>query len=227
MNLPQHIAIIMDGNGRWAKKRGLPRVEGHKKGVEALIKTIFACRNLGIKYLSVYAFSTENWQRPKEEIDSLGELVSRSIDNELLKLEKMNVKLRALGRLDAFPLELQKKITSAVEKSKNNTGLNFSVLMNYGGRAEIVDAVNKIIESGKKNITEADFQKFLYTKELPDPDLLIRTASEMRISNFLLWQLAYTEIYVTDVLWPDFGEKELEKAIENFSRRERRFGRVK
>jgi undecaprenyl diphosphate synthase len=226
MDLPQHIAIIMDGNGRWAKKRGLPRVEGHKRGTDALTKTILACEKLGIKYLSVYAFSTENWQRPKEEIDALANLVSRSIDKEIEEMEKLNVKLRALGRLDAFPVELQKKIEEAVKRSKNNTGLNFSVLLNYGSRAEIVDAVNKIIESGKKNISEADFQKFLYTKDLPDPDLLIRTASEMRISNFLLWQLAYTEIYVTDVLWPDFDEKELKKAIEDFSTRERRFGKV-
>ncbi len=234
-NIPQHIAIIMDGNGRWAKKRGLPRAAGHKRGAESLREAVRACNELGVKHLTVYAFSTENWQRPEDEVGFLMGLFLEAINNEVNKLHKNNVRIRFLGRLQQFSKELQEKMRWAMDLTEKNTAGNLNVMVNYGGRAEITDAVNEIVkgiegsEGGggrRKEITEEEIENNLYTKGIPDPDLLIRTANEMRISNFLLWQIAYSEIYVTDVLWPDFNKQELIKAIEEYGKRERRFGKT-
>lgn len=226
IQVPNHIAIIMDGNGRWAKKRGLPRTLGHKEGAAALRKVITHAAQLGIKYLTVYAFSTENWKRSQEEVSALMFLFKNYIKNEEKNIMKNNIRFMVSGRSEHVSSSLLKAIRDLEEKSKDNTGLTFNIAFNYGGRAEIVDAVNKMLKSGKEEITEEDFADYLYNK-LPDPELLIRTSGEMRISNFLLWQIAYSEIYITDTLWPDFNELELEKAIENFNKRDRRFGGVK
>jgi undecaprenyl diphosphate synthase len=218
----------MDGNGRWAKKRGLPRIAGHKVGADSLKEAVKTCAEAGVKYLTVYAFSTENWKRPEEEVGFLMSLFSQTLDREVAELEKNNVRLRFLGRLQDFSSDLQKKMQDAMEKLSKNTGLNLNVMVSYGGRAEIVDAIRGMTKDEVPNdeITEETVGKYLYTKGIPDPDLLIRTASEMRVSNFLLWQIAYAEIYVTEVLWPDFRKKELLAAIEDYSRRERRFGKT-
>ncbi len=225
--LPQHIAIIMDGNGRWAKKRGLPRAAGHHMGAESVRAAVKACGEFKIKYLTLYAFSTENWQRPKEEVSSLMELLSNTIDKELSSLIENKVRIRFFGRTSQLSSALQEKIKRAEDATKNNQGLNLNIMLNYGSRAEIVDAVNRILSEGKNSsIDEKLFSRYLYTAEIPDPDLLIRTASEMRISNFLLWQLAYAEIYVTDKCWPDFNREEMAKALLDYQKRERRFGRV-
>lgn len=224
--VPNHIAIIMDGNGRWAKKRGLPRTLGHKEGATALRKIITHSAELGIKYLTVYAFSTENWKRSKEEVSALMFLFKSYIKNEEKNIMENNIRFMVSGRREGVSSSLLEAIDHLQEKSKNNTGLTFNIAFNYGGRAEIIDAVNKILKSGKEEITEVDFHKYLYN-DIPDPEFLIRTSGELRISNFLLWQIAYSEIYITDTLWPDFDEKELEKAIEVFNQRERRFGGVK
>ena len=226
IQVPNHIAIIMDGNGRWAKKRGLPRTFGHKEGAAALRKVITHAAQLGIKYLTVYAFSTENWKRSQEEVSALMFLFESYIKNEGKNIMKNNIRFMVSGRSEHVSPSLLKAIRELEEKSKNNTGLTFNIAFNYGGRAEIIDAVNKILKSGKQEISEEDFSNYLYNK-LPDPELLIRTSGEMRISNFLLWQIAYSELYITDTLWPDFNEAELEKAIENFNKRDRRFGGVK
>lgn len=226
IQVPNHIAIIMDGNGRWAKKRGLPRTFGHKEGAAALRKVITHAAQLGIKYLTVYAFSTENWKRSQEEVSALMFLFKSYIKNEEKNIMKNNIRFMVSGRSEHVSPSLLKAIRELEEKSKNNTGLTFNIAFNYGGRAEIIDAVNKILKSGKQEISEEDFSNYLYNK-LPDPELLIRTSGEMRISNFLLWQIAYSELYITDTLWPDFNEAELEKAIENFNKRDRRFGGVK
>ena len=226
IQVPDHIAIIMDGNGRWAKKRGLPRTLGHREGAASLRKVITHAAELGIKYLTVYAFSTENWKRSQDEVSALMFLFKSYIKNEEKNIMKNNIRFMVSGRTDNVSPTLLKAIHELEEKSSKNTGLTFNIAFNYGGRAEIVDAVNKIIKSGVENITEDTFGKYLYNN-LPDPELLIRTSGEMRISNFLLWQIAYSEIYITDTLWPDFDEAELEKAIENFNKRDRRFGGVK
>lgn len=224
--VPDHIAIIMDGNGRWAKKRGLPRTLGHREGAASLRKVITHAAELGIKYLTVYAFSTENWKRSQEEVSALMFLFKSYIKNEEKNIMKNNIRFMVSGRTDNVSPTLLKAIHQLEEKSSKNTGLTFNIAFNYGGRAEIIDAVNKVIKSGAESITEDEFGKYLYNN-LPDPELLIRTSGEMRISNFLLWQIAYSEIYITDTLWPDFDEAELEKAIENFNKRDRRFGGVK
>lgn len=224
--VPDHIAIIMDGNGRWAKKRGLPRTLGHREGAASLRKVITHAAELGVKYLTVYAFSTENWKRSQEEVSALMFLFKSYIKNEEKNIMKNNIRFMVSGRTDNVSPTLLKAIHQLEEKSSKNTGLTFNIAFNYGGRAEIIDAVNKVIKSGADNITEEEFGKYLYNN-LPDPELLIRTSGEMRISNFLLWQIAYSEIYITDTLWPDFDEAELEKAIENFNKRDRRFGGVK
>ena len=224
---PQHIAIIMDGNGRWAQRRGLPRIAGHRAGAESLRACVKACAELKVGYLTVYAFSTENWRRPKEEVDFLMQLLAQTIDHEIDDLNKNQVRLRFLGRINELNLELQKKIAGAMEKTKGNRGLNLNVMFNYGGRAEIVDAVNTALEKGKTKITEADIAASLYTRELPDPELLIRTANEMRISNFLLWQIAYAELHVTKMLWPDFRKEHLVLAIKDYNNRIRKFGKTK
>jgi undecaprenyl diphosphate synthase len=228
-NLPRHIGFIMDGNGRWAKQRGLPRLAGHRAGAENLRRVLRACGEWGIKYVTIYAFSTENWGRPKEEVEGLLNLLDQYIDKELPELVKEGVQVRHIGRMDGVPERLQEKIRQAVEATKGNERLILCVAFNYGGRAEIVDAVRKIIAKGYKpeEVDEDLISSHLYTAGIPDPDLIIRTAGEMRLSNFLLWQSAYAEYYSTPVYWPDFDEEELYKALLDFSRRERRFGLVK
>lgn len=228
-NLPKHIGFIMDGNGRWAKQRGLPRLAGHRAGAENLRRVLRACGEWGIKYVTIYAFSTENWGRPKEEVEGLLNLLDQYIDKELPELVKEGVQVRHIGRMDGVPERLQEKIRQAVEATKGNDRLILCVAFNYGGRAEIVDAVRKIIAEGYRpeEVDENLISSHLYTAGIPDPDLIIRTAGEMRLSNFLLWQSAYAEYYSTPVYWPDFDEEELYKALLDFSRRERRFGLVK
>lgn len=225
-NVPTHIAIIMDGNGRWAKKKGLPRTFGHKEGAVALRKIIAHAAKIGVKYLTVYAFSTENWKRSQEEVSALMFLFKSYIKNEEKNIMENNIRFMVSGRRENVSKSLLEAIDNLQEKSKNNSGLTFNIAFNYGGRAEILDAVNRILKSGRTEITEEEFSKYLYNN-IPDPELLIRTSGELRISNFLLWQIAYSEIYITDTLWPDFDEKELDKAIESYNKRERRFGGVK
>lgn len=224
--VPKHIAIIMDGNGRWAKKRGLPRTFGHKEGAAALRKIITHAAEIGVKYLTVYAFSTENWKRSQEEVNALMFLFKSYIKNEEKNIMKNNIRFMVSGRKENVSESLLEAIDKLQDKSKNNTGLTFNIAFNYGGRAEIIDAVNKILKSGKESIDEEEFSKYLYN-DIPDPELLIRTSGELRISNFLLWQIAYSEIYITDTLWPDFDERELDIAIESYMKRDRRFGGVK
>lgn len=224
--IPNHIAIIMDGNGRWAKKKGLPRTFGHKEGAVALRKIITHAAKIGVKYLTVYAFSTENWKRSQEEVSALMFLFKSYIKNEEKNIMENNIRFMVSGRRENVSKSLLEAIDNLQEKSKNNSGLTFNIAFNYGGRAEILDAVNRILKSGRTEITEEEFSKYLYNN-IPDPELLIRTSGELRISNFLLWQIAYSEIYITDTLWPDFDEKELDKAIESYNKRERRFGGVK
>ena len=225
-SIPSHIAIIMDGNGRWAERRGLPRTLGHKEGAVALRKIITYAGEIGIKYLTVYAFSTENWRRSKDEVDALMFLFKTYLKNEEKNIMKNNVRFLVSGRKDGVSLPLLKAIKNLEDKSKDNTGLTLNIAFNYGGRAEIIDAVNSILKLKKDHIDEENFSKYLYS-DMPDPELLIRTSGELRISNFLLWQIAYSEIYITEALWPDFDEKELDKAIESYNGRDRRFGGVK
>jgi undecaprenyl diphosphate synthase len=224
--IPNHIAIIMDGNGRWAEKRGLPRTFGHKEGADALRKIITYAGKIGVKYLTVYAFSTENWKRSKDEIDALMFLFKTYLKNEEKNIMKNNVRFLVSGRKNGVSSSLLEAIKKLEDKSRDNTGLTLNIAFNYGGRAEIIDAVNSILKSGADNINEEDFSKYLYN-DIPDPELLIRTSGEFRISNFLLWQIAYSEIYITKALWPDFDEKELDKAIQSYNERDRRFGGVK
>ncbi|MDU1911739.1 isoprenyl transferase [Fusobacterium sp.] len=224
--IPSHIAIIMDGNGRWAEKRGLPRTLGHKEGADVLRKIITYAGRIGVKYLTVYAFSTENWKRSKEEVDTLMFLFKTYLKNEEKNIMKNNVRFLVSGRKDGVRSSLLEAIEKLEDKSKDNTGLILNIAFNYGGRAEIIDAVNSILKLGIENIDEEKFSKYMYN-DIPDPELLIRTSGEFRISNFLLWQIAYSEIYITDALWPDFDEKELDKAIQSYNERDRRFGGVK
>lgn len=223
--IPSHIAIIMDGNGRWAEKRGLPRTLGHKEGANALRKIITYAGKIGVKYLTVYAFSTENWKRSKDEVEALMFLFKTYLKNEEKNIMKNNVRFLVSGRKDGVSPSLLESIKKLEDKSKNNTGLTLNIAFNYGGRAEIIDAVNSILKSGISEIEEEKFSKYLYN-DIPDPELLIRTSGELRISNFLLWQIAYSEIYITDALWPDFDERELDKAIQSYKERDRRFGGV-
>ena len=225
--LPNHIAIIMDGNGRWAEQHRLPRFEGHVAGVQSARSTIRYLNNkYHIKYLTFYGFSTENWDRPEVEVGGIFHLFESILDKEAQELHKERVKLCHLGRLEGLPQGLQQVIKRALELTKKNTGLTLSFAFNYGGRAEILDAVRHIIAEGipPQNIDEGLFSNYLYTADLPDVDLLIRTGGEIRISNFLIWQAAYSEYYFTDVLWPDFDEKEIEKALLSYKQRQRRFG---
>ncbi|WP_047384287.1 isoprenyl transferase [Cetobacterium sp. ZWU0022] len=228
MNLlvPNHIAIIMDGNGRWAKAKGMPRTYGHKAGADTLRKILTSCGELGVKYLTVYAFSTENWKRAKEEVDTLMFLFKTYLRNEKKLLMKNNVKFLVSGRKEGVSEDLLNEIKKLEEATKGNTGITLNIAFNYGGRVELVDAIKKIVENKEENITEETVEKYLYN-QLPDPELLIRTSGEIRISNFLLWQIAYSEIYVTDTYWPDFDKAELIKAIESYQKRDRRFGGVK
>ncbi|NLV91182.1 MAG: isoprenyl transferase [Firmicutes bacterium] len=228
--LPQHVAIIMDGNGRWATARGLVRSNGHRAGVEALKKTVREAHNLGIAYLTVYAFSTENWRRPQSEIDFLFYLLSEGLRTEIDELVGNDVKIRVLGDLTPLPESLQEAVAQAVKRTEGNDGLRLQIALNYGGRSEIVEACRRVCQkvlAGELNpdeLTEEGFASFLYTAEIPDPDLVIRTGGEMRLSNFLLWQSAYSELVVTDLFWPDFDGAALRQAIDCYVRRERRFG---
>ena len=223
-HIPIHIGIIMDGNGRWAKKRGLPRTFGHKAGGETFVNIVTECRKMGIKCLTVYAFSTENWKRSETEVSALMSLMKEYMVRYTEDLVKNGIRLRILGDLSRFENSTVEEINKRIEMSKNNDGMTLCIALNYGGRAELTTAVNKLLKSGKTEITEKDISDSLYTEGLPDPDLIIRTSGEQRTSNFLLWQSAYSEYYFTDVLWPDFDEKELKKAVEEYSKRNRRFG---
>lgn len=228
LHIPTHVAIIMDGNGRWAKKRGLPRLLGHRQGVENIRPILNASVEFGIKYLTIYAFSTENWNRPLDEVRGLMSILEQTIQRETPELHKNGVRIRHLGRMDGLSPHLQKLIANAVELTSKNERLNLNVAFNYGGRAEIIDAVKRIVADGipAEQITESLFTHYLYTGETPDPDLVIRTAGEMRLSNYLIWQSAYAEYYSTPVYWPDFNKDELYRALVAFNQRERRFGKV-
>ena len=222
----------MDGNGRWAKKRGLPRLAGHRSGVKAIKKIVPVCDRLGIKYLTLYAFSKENWTRPEDEINGLMRLLVEFIDAELRDMIKNRICLKVIGNIEELPKLVRQKLHKAIEDTKNNEGVQLNLALNYGGRQEILKAVNEILidykngQVKKEDVTSELLSQHLYTKDMPDPDLLIRTSGENRISNFLLWQLSYSEIYGTETLWPDFGEIEFQKAIDNYLLRERRYGNV-
>jgi len=224
--LPIHVAIVPDGNGRWAEKRGLSRLAGHQAGVKKMRSLIEYLNSLQIKYLTLYGFSTENWGRPEEEVKGLFRILVERIDQDVPKLHKKGVKVRHLGRLGELPDWLQKSIRRAVELTRDNKGLTLSLAFNYGGHIEIIDAVRRIIAEGipPEKIDKELFSSYLYTAGIPEVDLLIRTGDELRLSNFLLWQTAYSEYYFTDVLWPDFSKKDMDKALIAYSQRERRFG---
>ncbi len=230
--IPKHIAIIMDGNGRWAKKRNLPRVAGHKEGVESVRYMVEACAYLGVDVLTLYTFSTENWKRPKDEVSTLMRLIVKSLQNETDELNKNNIRLTTIGDLNSLPDIVKKELHQAIEKTKNNTRLTLNLALSYSGRWELLEAVKTIIREFDKgrikieDINEKLISNHLTTKDFPDPDLMIRSGGEYRISNFLLWQLAYAELYVSEVLWPDFRTRELFEAVKDFQSRERRFGLV-
>ena len=230
--IPEHIAIIMDGNGRWAEERNLPRIAGHTAGIEVIRDVVKACGELGVRYLSLYTFSTENWQRPDAEVEFLMQLLKDTIRQEVDDLMENNVRLAAIGRLDDLPSEARAELTNAIRRTAGNTGLNLVLALSYGGRNEILDAVRKIAQDvSEQKIVPSEigadtFRKYLYLPELPDPDLLIRTSGEMRVSNFLVWQIAYTELWVTPVLWPDFRKEHLVEALRDYEGRERRFGKI-
>lgn len=228
--LPRHIAIIMDGNGRWAKKKKLPRIMGHRQGVKTAQKTVKLCSEIGIKALTLYTFSSENWKRPRREVNALMNLLAQAIDKYLEEARKSDIRINVIGRLEGLPDVLRNRIGKIVEESASKGGMVVTLALNYGARQEILDAVKAVCKKVREenmdisSWEDKDFEEFLYTKGLPDPDLVIRTSGEMRISNFLLWQTAYSEFYFTDVLWPDFNAKELKKALAEYAARERRFG---
>lgn len=230
--IPAHIAIIMDGNGRWAKKRFMPRIVGHKFGVETLRNIVKHCSSLGVKYLTLYAFSTENWNRPEEEVSGLMELLITYLRNEIKELNDNQVRIKFIGYMDGMPKQVRTEMDLAEEKTKDNQGLVLNLAINYGGRDELKRGIQSLAQAVKEgslepeDITEDLISESLYTKGQLDPDLIIRTSGEIRVSNFLLWQLAYSEFYFTDVLWPDFNEKELDRAIEEYNHRNRRYGKV-
>jgi len=226
--IPHHVAIIMDGNGRWARERGLPRLAGHRAGTENIRRVIECFAEYGVRYLTLYAFSTENWSRPAEEVQGLMDILREVIQRETENLHRNGARLRHLGRLDGLSSELQEAIRYAVDLTRNNTRIDVNVAFNYGGRAEIVDAVRRILQAGvdPAQVDEKLFASYLYTAGLPDPDLVIRTAGEMRLSNFLIWQAAYSEYYSTPVYWPDFGREHIAQALVAYSQRKRRFGRL-
>jgi undecaprenyl diphosphate synthase len=225
---PQHVAIIMDGNGRWAKKRHLPRLAGHNAGSENIRPVVKIFANYGVKYLTLYMFSTENWNRPRIEVAGLISLLARKIDKETQAFHQENIRLVHLGRLDRLSQKLRKKVQAAVELTKNNAGLTLCLAFDYGGRDEIVQAARRIADAGipGDKIDESVFVRYLYSTDIPNPDLVIRTGGENRLSNFLLWQAAYSELYFTPVLWPDFGLKDVEEALSEYKRRQRRFGKI-
>jgi len=222
--IPRHIAIIMDGNGRWAKQRHLPRVFGHRAGIGSVRNVVRACGELGVSALTLYAFSAENWSRPAREIQALMRLLEEYLARELAELQKNDVRLRAIGRLEKLPARAQKQLAAAIDATAENKGLVLYLALNYGGRQEIVDACNRAIEAGARKLDEKNFSHYLYAPDCPDPDLLIRTSGEMRISNFLLWELAYSELYITPTPWPEFRRAHLYQAILEYQNRQRRFG---
>jgi len=226
--IPQHVAIIMDGNGRWALQRGLPRLAGHKAGTENLRRVIRASVELGVKYLTIYAFSTENWGRPPEEVKGLMYILEDVIDRELNELHKEGVQLRHIGRLERLAPSLQEKVLDAIAVTKNNDRLILNIAFNYGGRDEIVQAIQRMMKDGipPEKVTDELVSQYLYTVGVPDPDLIIRTSGELRVSNFLIWQAAYSEWYITPTFWPDFGKDEYRRALEAFAHRDRRYGKV-
>ena len=233
--MPRHLAVIMDGNGRWAQKRHLPRIAGHRAGTQTARTTIETCARLHLEALTLYAFSVENWRRPKAEIDFLMQLLREYLRQEMPLIQRNNIRMRFLGRLDELPAGVQNDVRDSMEKTAGNQGMVLCVALNYGGRAEIVDAVNAILVAERKSlaasaarpVTEEELSRHLYTGGLPDPDLLIRTSGEMRVSNFLLWQIAYAEILVTETLWPDFNRTRLLEALVEFQKRERRYGGIR
>ena len=231
-NLPKHVAVIMDGNGRWAKKQGAARVFGHKNAIKSVRDTVEGCAELGISHLSLYAFSTENWGRPKMEVDALMQLLVSTIKSEMKTLMENDVRLSSIGDIEKLPGKCYRELLSAKEQTANNKGLNLILALNYSGKWDIVQACKKAINDSKtaevdsEDLTAQKFENYLSTAGIPDPELLIRTSGEFRISNFMLWQLAYTEIFITDVLWPDFRKEHLNEALLNYQSRERRFGKV-
>lgn len=231
--MPVHVAMIMDGNGRWAKEKGMIRVQGHHAGMEALRTVVEHTDQLGIKYLTVYAFSTENWKRPQDEVSGIFKLLVKYVESEIDRLHKNNVKVNILGDWSAIPEDSRKAVRRALSTTENNTGLVFNIALNYGGRAEILAAAKKLAEMAKdgltdpSQVTEEDFGKLLYTAEMPDPDLIIRTGGEYRLSNFLTWQSAYSELVVTPVYWPDFTPQEYDRCLDQYLQRDRRFGGIK
>ncbi|WP_240503482.1 isoprenyl transferase [Natranaerobius trueperi] len=230
--VPKHIAIIMDGNGRWAKAKGLPRVAGHRQGVEAIKRVSEICQELGVQYLTLFAFSTENWKRPKSEVDFLMSLPQEYLKRELNNLKKNNIKITVMGDLHSLPSKTREVVENGIEETRNNTSLNMNFALNYGGRKEIIDTCRKLAkkvadkEIDVSDITEEFFSNYLYSPHIPDPDLLVRTSGELRISNFLLWELAYSEFWFDDVLWPDFQKESLLQAVLDYQNRKRRFGKV-
>jgi undecaprenyl diphosphate synthase len=230
--IPKHIAIIMDGNGRWAKKRGLPRVAGHKRGVDTVKEIVEACAEIGVKFLTLYTFSTENWKRPKDEVSTLMRLLLNSLRNRVNELNDNDIRLTTIGNIDALPVAVRKQLEFDIERTKNNKKMVLNLALSYSGRWELLEAIKQITDSavqGKiksKDIDEKIVSSFLTTKDIPDPDLVIRTSGEFRVSNFLLWQIAYSEFIITETLWPDFSKFDLYDAIKIFQKRERRFGKV-
>lgn len=225
-NIPKHVAIIMDGNGRWAQKQGVKRLFGHQNAIEAVRNVTEGCAELGVNHLTLFAFSTENWERPKLEVDGLMSLLVNTIKNELKTLSENNIKLKSIGAIDKLPQQTQKSLQKAIEATSSNTGMELLLALNYSGKWDLIQAVNKIVKTTNDPIHASDLEEQLSTSGIPDPELLIRTSGEMRISNFMIWQLAYAEFYFTDVLWPDFRKKDLHQAIISYQRRERRFGKT-
>jgi len=228
--LPRHVAIIMDGNGRWAKKRRLPRIAGHRAGIRAVRQAVEACARLGVPYLTLYAFSVENWKRPHTETTLLMSLLREYLKKEISELNRQNIRLAVIGRIQELPRPVQRDLEAALENTRQNTGLQLTLALNYGARAELVDAVRELVEYARRNgvvvIDEPALSNHLYTRDMPDPDLLIRTSGELRLSNFLLWQVAYSELWVTETLWPDFTQAHLFQAIIDYQKRERRYGGI-
>jgi undecaprenyl diphosphate synthase len=233
LKIPRHVAIIMDGNGRWAAERGLARTEGHRRGADSVQAIVEACGDFGIEFLTLYAFSTENWKRPKTEVAALMKMLERFLKTKTEEMQKQNVRLQAIGRLHDLPEPVQKQLHKSIEQTSQNSGLTLILALSYGAREEILDGIRSLLDSVEKGhldkaMIDADvFSKHLYTRYYPDPDLLIRTSGEMRLSNFLLWQLSYTEFYITQTLWPDFRKEQFHEAIREYTRRDRRFGGVK
>ncbi|HEV3276901.1 MAG TPA: isoprenyl transferase [Terriglobia bacterium] len=227
--LPGHVAVIMDGNGRWARKRKLPRIAGHRAGIKAVRQVVEACLRLGVPYLTLYAFSLENWKRPESEVKMLMNLLREYLGKEIGELNRQNIRLRVIGRIHELPKLVQRDLERALSETAQNTGMILTFALNYGARAELIDAVRELVERAQRNgagltIDEETLRVHLYTRDMPDPDLLIRTSGEMRVSNFLLWQIAYSEIWVTETLWPDFTQLDLFNAVVEYQRRERRYG---